>query len=127
VEAVAVAGPLVAAALRTCGVDTGTAEIEVVRVVDGHRLLAVPAIANPGPESYTQVPGLVLTPGGWAAWIATARSIVSHRTATQVRAGSAGRTRVLASGAQIATRSLRLSGRTVSWQDGSVRRSAQLG
>jgi hypothetical protein len=126
VDAVAVAGRLVAAALMTCGVDTGATSIEVMRVSDEHRLLTTPAIGNPGPESYTHVTGLVLTPEGAAAWIARAASIATHRTVTEVHAASAGSTRVLDSGAGIAPGSLRLSGRTVSWQDGSARRSARL-
>jgi hypothetical protein len=126
VDAVAVAGRLVAAGVTMCGVDLGTTTIEIVRVPDGHRLLTAPAIANPGPESYTHVTGLVLTAEGAVAWIARASSIATHRTMTEVAAASAGSTRVLDSGAGIATGSLRLSGRTVSWQDGSAHRSAQL-
>jgi hypothetical protein len=127
VDAVAVAGRLVAAGATMCGVDVGTTSIEVMRVSDHHRLLTAPAISNPRPESYTHVTGLVLTPGGAVAWIASTSSIATHHAMTEVGAASAGSTRVLDSGAGIATGSLRLSGRTVSWKDGSARRSAQLG
>jgi hypothetical protein len=126
VDAVAVAGRLVAAGLLNCGVDTGAAAIEVRRVPDGHQLLTTPAITNPGPESYAHVTGLVLTPAGAAAWIARARSIVSHRSTTEVQAARAGSTRRLDSGAGIATGSLRLTGHTVTWRDGPSTRSARL-
>jgi hypothetical protein len=126
VDAVAVAGRLVAAGRTTCGIDTGTAEVEVVRASDGHRLFTQPAIGNPGPESSTDVTGMVVTPAGATAWIARSHSIVGHRTMIEVRAGDARGIRLLDSGAQIVTGTLRLSGSTVSWRDGSTRRSARL-
>jgi hypothetical protein len=127
VDAVAVAGRLVAAGLTRCGIDTGTAEVEVVRAADGHKLFTQPAIGNPGPESSTEVTGIVITPAGTTVWIARSHSIVGHRTVTQVRSGEARGTRLLDSGAQIMPGSLRLSGPTVSWRDGSARRSVRLG
>jgi hypothetical protein len=126
VDVVAVAGRLVAAGVTTCGIDISAAAIEVLRVSDGHRLLSAQAIGNPGPEASMRVTGLVLTPEGAVAWIARTGSIADHRTVTEVRAASGAGTRVLDSSPQIATGSLRLSGRTVSWRDGSGLRSAEL-
>ena len=126
VDAVAVAGRLVAAGETMCGVDVGVAAVEVVRVSDGHRLRSAQAVPNPGPEASTDVTQVVLTAQGAVAWIAHSQSIAGHRTVTEVGADSGRGARVLDSGSQLATESLRLSGRTVSWRDGSGRRSAEL-
>jgi hypothetical protein len=122
----AVQRDMVATALTRCGVDTGQAEIEVLRLPDGRQLYRHVAITSPGPESFSAVTGLVLTAGGTVAWLARSNSIVSHRTRTEVWAGSPHRTRLLDSGPQVQSGSLRLAGDTVSWRHGSVRRSAAL-
>jgi hypothetical protein len=127
VDRVAVAGPLVAAAVTRCGVDTGQAEVEVVRLPSSRPLYSHLAVGNPGPESFSTVRGLVLTGRGAVAWIARSNSILSHRANVEVQAGNAAQgTRQLDSGPQVAVGSLRLSGNTVSWRHGSVRRSARL-
>jgi hypothetical protein len=123
---VAVAGPLVAAAVTRCGVDTGQAEVEIVRLPSGSRLYSHLAIGNPGPESFATVTGLVLSGRGAVAWIARSSSILSHRASIEVHAGDAQGTRRLDSGPQVEEGSLRLSGDTVSWRHGSIRRSARL-
>jgi hypothetical protein len=126
VDQAAVQRDMVTAALTQCGVDTGQAEVEVLRLPEGRRLYGHVAITNPGPESFSTVTGLVLTRGGTVAWLARSNSIVGHRTTTEVWAGSPHRTRLLDSGPQVQSGSLRLAGNTVSWRHGSVRRSAAL-
>jgi hypothetical protein len=126
VDRVAVAGPLVAAAVTRCGVDTGQAEVEIVRLPSVRPLYSHVAITNRGPESFATVTGLVLTARGAVAWIARSNSILSHRASIAVQAGNAQGTRQLDSGPQVGVGSLRLSGDTASWRHGSVRRSARL-
>ncbi len=113
VDRVAVAGVLVAAAVTRCGVDTGQAEVEILRLPNARPLYSHLAVTNPGPESFSTVTGLVLTARGALAWIARSNSILSHRASVAVQAGSAAQgTRQLDSGPQVEVGSLRLSGDT---------------
>jgi hypothetical protein len=126
VNAVAVAGRMVAVAITRCGVDTAPAQVRVIRLSDGHQLFSHAAIANPGPESFATVTALVAGANGRVAWIATAQSIATHRVLTEVLSGRGAAARLLDSGASIAVHSLRLSGSTLGWRDGGRRRTAQL-
>jgi hypothetical protein len=121
-----VAGRMAGYAVTRCGVDTGSATVDVRRLSDGARVFSHAAASAIGPESYVSVTGIVATPGGGVAWIARASSIVGHRSATGVFARRGSGVRQLDAGAGIGPSSLRLEGARVSWQDGSARRSAPL-
>jgi hypothetical protein len=123
---VAVAGRTAAYAVTTCGVDTGSATVVVRRLSDGARLFSHTAADAAGPEGYVTVTSIVATPAGAAAWIARASTIVGHRNVTGVYARRGAGVSKLDSGNGIGVSSLRLSGSTLSWQDGSGRRSSRL-
>ncbi|MGH2869110.1 MAG: hypothetical protein ACRDNK_16315 [Solirubrobacteraceae bacterium] len=123
---VVVAGRMAAYAVTTCGVDTGSATVVVRRLSDGAHLFSHAAADAAGPEGYVAVTAIVATPAGAVAWIAHAHTIVGNRSVTGVYTRSGSNVSKLDSGNAIQLSSLRLSGSTVSWQDGSGRRSARL-
>ncbi len=123
---VAVAGRMAAYAVTTCGVDTGSATVVVRRLSDGARLFSHAAADAAGPEGYVAVTTIVATSAGAVGWIARASTIVGHRTVTGVYARQGSGVSKLDSGNRIGVGSLRLSGSTLSWQDGSGRRSSRL-
>jgi hypothetical protein len=123
---VAVAGRMAAYAVTTCGVDTGSATVVVRRLSDGAHLFSHAAADAAGPEGYVTVTTIVATPAGAVAWIARATTIVGHRSVTGVYARRGSGVSKLDSGQAIGLSSLRLRGSTVSWQDGSGRRSSRL-
>jgi hypothetical protein len=122
-----VAGRIAAYAVTTCGVDTGSATVVVRRLSDGARLFVHAAADAAGPEGFVTVTTIVARPSGAVAWIARASTIVGHRNVTGVYARHGSGVTKLDSGNAIGLRSLRLSGSTISWQNGSGRRSARLG
>jgi hypothetical protein len=126
VQAVAVAGRLAAYGAESCGVDTGGSVVQVRRLTDGRTLFTHPAASSPEPESYTTVSAIATDRTGDVAWIAHTRSIVRHATSTTVFAAKGSTARQLDAGAAIVPGSLRLTGATVRWQNGSRRRSGQL-
>ncbi len=123
---VVLSGELAAYGSERCGIDTGSTDVRVRRLSDGRRLAAATASDAPGAESYTTVTSLVLKPSGSVAWIATASSLGTHRSLTQVRRLAAGKDVLLDSGARIDPRSLRLRRSNLTWRDGSSTRSARL-
>jgi hypothetical protein len=124
---VRVAGIRVAYAVKRCGVDTGTSQVIVRRLDDGHMSAAVPATATPlGAESYVTVTALALAPDGSVGWITQGGSIVSHRQLTEVHARDARGARVLDSGPGIGPRSLALAGSQLRWRDAGQRRTVRL-
>jgi len=126
VGVVALAGATAAYALRTCGVDTSSAQVVVRALSSGRRRHAFDAVsAVLGPESFVTVGSIVVTGSGDVAWIGSASSIVSHRRVTQVLSAASGTPRVLASGPRIALGSLRLSGSTLSWRIGRTRQTGR--
>lgn len=128
IGAISLAGAVAAYALRTCGIDTGSAEV-VVRSLDSGRQLSVHAaiVSTTGAESFQTVGSIVLEPGGPVAWIASSSSIATHRRSTEVVAVTGKHMRVLDSGSGIDIRSLDRAGSTVTWLHGGARRSARLG
>lgn len=123
---VTVAGRLAAFALSRCGVDTGSATVSVRRLSDGATLFSHMAAGAAGPEGYVAVTGIVARRDGAVAWIARASTIVGHRSVTGVYARRGSGVAPLDSGPGIVSSSLRLTGSSVSWRDGSARRSARL-
>lgn len=117
---------MAAYSVTRCGVDTGSATVDVRRLTDGKLLYEQIATAATMPEGYTSVAAIVASRRGGVAWIAQASSIVRHSSsnAVYVRRGS-GAQRLDASG-DIVAQSLSLNGSIVSWRDGSRRRSARL-
>jgi hypothetical protein len=123
VRRVALAGDVVAYALERCGVDTGSATIEVLNAASGRKLSSRAALAGPvPPESYPSIGSLIVGRGGAVAWIAAARSIVGRGDSIEVHRGGA----VLDSGPGIVLSSLRLRGGTLSWRHGTSTRRASL-
>jgi hypothetical protein len=122
-----VAGAIAAYGAETCGVDTGSSQVIVRRLSDGHVLDMEPAMTLPlGPESYVTVGAIVVKANGSAAWIANASSIVHRSRRHEVRrSDTAGRAR-LDSGSGINPSSLRLRGSSLSWRHGAATRSALL-
>jgi hypothetical protein len=124
---VAVAGRLAAYAIERCGVDTSSATVVVRRLSDGRSLFAhAGSSLPPGPESFESVGSIAVSGGGGAAWIASLSSIVSHQRHTQVLERAGARTRVLATGSDIASGSLRRKGNRVTWRQGGSTRAAAL-
>lgn len=125
---VAVSGTLAGYGSERCGVDTGSSEVVVRRLSDGHTLATEPATTSRlGPESYVSVSALVLAPDGAAAWISVGGSIVGHRRLVEVHALDPRGERTLDAGSSIAPTVLRLEGATVRWRHGGVWRSARVG
>jgi hypothetical protein len=126
----AVANVLIAYGVETCGVDTGTATVEIRDLAHGGRVSRSAAAITraAAPESYASVDSIALGRSGAVAWIATSSSIVRHDVDREVHAigGSGGRDRLLDSGAGIAARSLRLHGSRLTWRHGTRTRSAGL-
>jgi hypothetical protein len=120
-------GALVGYGLEVCGVDTGTSEVVVQRLSDGHKLKTLVAFTGRlEPESYQQVRSIALRSDGAVAWIAQASSIIRHSQATEVhRADRRGPT-TLDSGAAIDPTSLRLQGSKLTWRHGAATRTATL-
>jgi hypothetical protein len=124
----AVSGDLAAYAIMVCGVDTGSADVIVMRISTGRRLSTHAASSiSVGPESFESVGSIVVNPAGQVAWIVSASSIATHRRAVQVLAADRRGTRVLDSSGAIVPGSLRLNGSTLAWKRGTAVHAAKLG
>jgi hypothetical protein len=123
----ALAGTVVAYGETITGVDTAGAQVIVRRLDNGQTLRSLAAMSQPlGPESFQSVDSIVVRSDGAVAWIAMARSIIRHSTQTEVdRADRRGRA-TLDAGSGIDSASLRLTGSSLSWRHGGVRRTARL-
>jgi len=127
VEAVDVAGVLAGYGLRTCGVDTGGAEVIVRRLTDGKVLTRrIATERSTGAESYQSVGSLALKADGSIAWIGVGQSIIGRGETIEVRRVEAGDETLLDFGRAIHPGSLRLHGSTLTWKHGKHTRSAQL-
>jgi hypothetical protein len=124
---VALSGSLAAYGVRTCGVDTGEAQVVVRRLADDKLLRSAAATSHvPGAESYASVGSVVVRSDGAVAWIGSARSIIGQGAVVEVhrldRRGAA----ILDQGGGIATGSLRLQGSRLNWTTSGQRRSSTL-
>jgi len=127
VQAVALAGQLAAYGVERCGVDTGSAQVIVRRLSDGQQLRESSAITGQvGPESHQSVDSVVLRADGAVAWIVQADSIIRHSSEVEVNRADRRGEAQLDSGPEIAPRSLRLRGSTVTWAHSGSVRSATL-
>ena len=118
------AGRLAAYGAESCGVDTGSTVVQVRRLTDGRTLFTHPATSAPGPESYTTVSAIAADRAGDVAWIARTSSIVAPcRRHDRLCRSSGSSIRRLDSGGAIVATSLRLTGTTVRWRNGSRSRS----
>ena len=123
---VRLAGAYVAFATSTFGVDTGSADVSVVRLSDGHRTTSAPAVDQGMVESVQSVASLVVGSDGAVAWIGEASSIIRHTRALEVHRVDRRGATLLDSGAGIAPQSLRLRDSRLSWRDGSATRTSTL-
>jgi hypothetical protein len=124
---VALAEKTVAYDVHHCGVDFGFTQVLVRRLSDGAQLGSFAATEKSlGPESTNAVSSLVVKPDGAAAWIGAGQSIISPRRDAEVRTGHGTRRKLLDSGLQIKTGSLRLHGSRLTWMHGHTTRSARL-
>jgi hypothetical protein len=120
-------GTLVGYGFEMCGVDTGSSEVIVQRLSDGHKLRTEAAITGQvGPESYGAVRSIALRGDGAVAWIAQASSIIRRGQITEVHRADRRGTATLDSGNTIDPASLRLRGSTVTWRHGTATRTATL-
>jgi hypothetical protein len=109
------------------GVDTFSSTVALFDLRSGARI-ATAAATTPErrAESFLTVASMVVDVKGTLAWIGQ-RSAIGVTTPTfEVHALNASGNRLLASGAQIAPKSLRLHGETLTWQAGGQTRSATL-
>jgi hypothetical protein len=110
------------------GVDSGCTSITVLDVAHRRTLRALPQVACTVDAGFIRlgtVSGVVVTPRGSVAWIAS----TGRRGAEsfEVRAAQASApAQLLDQGPAIAPGSLRVAGSEVSWQDGGQRRTAKL-
>lgn len=124
---VALAGVDAAYSETSFGVDTASTTVTVRRLDSGGTVRSLAAMTQPlGPESFQSIDSLVVKADGSVAWIAVAASIVRHSKQIEVdRADRRGEAR-LDTGRWVAAASLRLSGSTLSWRNGSATRTATL-
>lgn len=123
---VRLAGSYAAFASSTFGVDSGGAEVSVVRLSDGRRVRTGQAVDQGLVESVQSVPSLVVRSDGAVAWIGQVRSIIGRGEQLEVHRADRRGAALLDRGADIAPRSLRLRGRRLSWRDGSSTRTSTL-
>ncbi|MDQ2897423.1 MAG: hypothetical protein M3Y09_17575, partial [Actinomycetota bacterium] len=126
IETVRVAGRIAAYGLRTSGVDTGYATVNVRRLTTGRLLAQRPATTKVGVEGFQSVDSLVLKVDGAVAWIATARAIGMPTFIRQLQRLDTSGFHVLDVGPNVAAGSLTLHGSTLSWKHGHALRTATL-
>jgi hypothetical protein len=126
IEAVRVSGRIAAYGLRTSGVDTGYATVNVRRLTTGTLLTQRPATTRVGVEGFQSIDSLVLKADGAVAWIATAHSIGLPTFIRQLQRLDDRGFRVLDFGPNVAAVSLALHGSTLSWKHRTAVRTATL-
>jgi hypothetical protein len=125
---VAVAGDFAAYGVQDFGIDTVLASVVVRRLTDGKQFGDYPVTRAAFAESFQSVGSIAAKGDGAVAWIGVVHSIVAGHGAVEVHAaGPAAETsKVLDSGPQIVTNSLRLRGSTLTWRHGTAMRHATL-
>ncbi len=129
VEHITLAGAMVAYTSSTHGVDTGDTSIEVLNVAHGHVVLRVPQAAgfvNACVIQFRRITDLLVTARGSIAWILEKGSHCKTTTLQVYSAQVSGAPILLDEGPTIASESLRLHDRAVSWEDGGRIVSARL-
>lgn len=110
-------------------VDTGSTEIAVVDVANRRTLLTVPdagGFVDGCFIRFREVTDLVVTDRGSVAWIVRRGARCRTATFEVHRARRSGAPALLEEGPAIAPESLRVSGQTVSWQNGGQRKASTL-
>lgn len=129
IDHVALAGAIVAYTDSTHEVDTGSTDIVVVDVAARHTLLTVPEAGGFTDAcfiGFREVADLVVTSRGSVAWIVRRGAHCATVTFEVHSARTSGAAALLEEGPAIAPGSLRVSGQTVSWENGGQRKSASL-
>jgi len=124
---VALAGAIAAYGLASFGVDTGSSQVVVRRLSDGHQLKALATVTRPlGPESYVSVGSVVVRSDGAVAWIGVGASIIRHGRDVEVHRDDSRGGRLLDASTAVDPGSLRLTRSTLRWTHGSARHTADL-
>lgn len=127
VAPISLAGTLVAYGAVASGTDMTRASVIVLDAASGHNLVDLPATTQgAGPESFNSVSDIAVTSRGSVAWITRSGGAFASPTLEVHSATKQGAATLLDHGPQIVAGSLRLSDRTLSWQDGTRRAYAQL-
>jgi hypothetical protein len=126
---IALAGTIIAYTDSTHGVDTGSTDIVVVDVAKGRTLLMVPGAGGFIDACFIgfhEVTDLVVTHRGSVAWLVRKGARCKTTTFEVYSAQTGGGAILLEEGPAIVPGSLRLSDRTVSWENAGQRKSAHL-
>jgi hypothetical protein len=126
---ITLAGTMVAYTSSTHGVDTGSTSIEVLDVADGRIVLRVPQAAgfvDACVIQFRRITDLLVTARASIAWISEKGSHCKTTTLQVYSAQVSGMPVLLDEGPTIASESLRLHDRAVSWEDGGRVGSAAL-
>jgi hypothetical protein len=125
---IALSGVEVAYGLTFYGVDTVNAEVLVRRLTDGRVQRQHSSINEPvGAEYFEKVDDVVVKSNGSVAWIAHATWIGSQgKSVTEVDKSDRTHGSLLDNSNSIVTDSLGLDGSLLSWEDGTVKKSAPL-
>lgn len=129
IDHIALAGTIVAYTDSTHGVDTGSTDIVVVNVATRRTLLTVPGAGgfiDACVIGFREVTDLVVTYRGSVAWIVRRGAHCATGTFEVHRARTSGAAALLEEGPAIAPGSLRVSGQTVSWENGGQQKSSSL-
>jgi hypothetical protein len=125
-------GRYLALELTFGGLDTSSAAVEAYDLRQRRRIENHIAVrSNPGPEFIERVTALRLRSDGAIAWIGTADSLAGsagpgEQSTHEVHGARHGHDHVLATGTDIAPRSLKLRGRLVVWQQAGAAKTARL-
>lgn len=128
IDHVALAGPIVAYATSTHGVDTASTDIVVVDVASRRTLRTIPGVGGFVDAciiSFRELADLVVTRRGSVAWIVREGARCTTTTFGVYGAGTSATPALLEQGPAIVPGSLRVSDHTVSWQNAGQRKSAR--
>jgi hypothetical protein len=126
---VVLAGAIIAYTYSNHGVDTGSTGITAVDVASGRTLLTVPGAGGFVDGcfiGFREITDLVVTYRGSVAWIVRKGARCQTTTFEVYSAQVSGTPALLEEGPAIGSESLRLSHRTVSWENAGQRRFAHL-
>jgi hypothetical protein len=126
---IVLAGTIVAYTDSTHGVDTGSTDIVVVNAASRRTLLTIPGVGgfvDACVISFHDVTDLVVTYRGSVAWIVRKGTHCKTATFEVHSARISGAPALLEEGPAIVPGTLRVSGQTVSWENGGQRKSAGL-
>jgi hypothetical protein len=109
------------------GVDTFASTVALVDLRSGATIATAPGTTPSNrPESFITVGSMVVDPRGTLAWIGRRSAIGVLRPTVEVHILSAAGARLVASASDIAARSLKLDGETLTWREGGTSRSVVL-